>query len=259
MKGSYDMRLRLEGKTAFITGASVGIGSAISRRFAEEGCSLYLAGGRNQESLESTLEYCKDQGISAAGEGIDLSNLANVAPLMNRALLHLGHLDILVNCAGIRCNKPMEEVTHEEVVALFQVNAMASFMLSGLAAKHMIPRSGGQIINIGSTSGEAGVPNNSLYFATKGAMHLMTKAHAAELGPKGICVNAIAPGTTLSEGTKHRVETEAGRRERLMSNIPLGRFATPEEIADCAVFMASDKASYMNGAVILVDGGRLCQ
>ena len=251
--------MRLQGKKAFITGASVGIGSAIARRFAEEGCSLYLAGGRNIGALESTLEYCKAQGMSVAGEGVDLSNLANVAPLMSRALTHLGDLDILVNCAGIRCNKPVEEVTQEEVVSLFQVNAMASFILSGLAAEHMIPRSGGQIINIGSTSGEAGVPNNSLYCATKGAMHLMTKAHAAELGPKGIRVNAIAPGTTLSEGTKHRVETDVGRREWLMSNVPLGRFATPEEIADCAVFMASDEASYMNGTVILVDGGRLCQ
>ena len=186
--------MRLQGKKAFITGASVGIGSAIARRFAEEGCSLYLAGGRNIGALESTLEYCKAQGMSVAGEGVDLSNLANVAPLMSRALTHLGDLDILVNCAGIRCNKPVEEVTQEEVVSLFQVNAMASFILSGLAAEHMIPRSGGQIINIGSTSGEAGVPNNSLYCATKGAMHLMTKAHAAELGPKGIRVNAIAPG-----------------------------------------------------------------
>ncbi|MDE0331619.1 MAG: SDR family oxidoreductase [Nitrospinae bacterium] len=251
--------MRLKGKTAFITGASVGIGSAIARRFSEEGCSLYLAGGRNQTALESTLAYSKAQGISVAGEGIDLSNLANLAPLMTRALRHLGNLDILVNCAGIRCNKPVEEITTEEVVALFQVNAMASFILSGLAAKHMNPRGGGQIINIGSTSGEAGVPNNSLYCATKGAMHLMTKAHAAELGPKGIRVNAIAPGTTLSEGTKHRVETQADRREKLISNIPLGRFATPEEIADCAVFMASDEASYMNGAVMLIDGGRLCQ
>ena len=99
------MRLRLEGKTAFITGASVGIGSAIARRFADEGCSLYLAGGRNQTALESTLAHCKTQGISAAGEGVDLSNLANAAPLMSRALMHLGHLDILVNCAGIRCQQ----------------------------------------------------------------------------------------------------------------------------------------------------------
>lgn len=251
--------MRLKGKTAFITGASVGIGSAIARRFAEEGCSLYLAGGRNQRALGATLDYCKSQGISAAGEGMDLSNLANAAPLMGRALRHLRRLDVLVNCAGIRCNKPVEEVTYDDVVALFQVNAMASFLLSGLAAKHMISRKNGQIINIGSTSGEAGVPDNSLYCATKGAMHLMTKAHAAELGPKGIRVNAIAPGTTLSEGTKHRVETQADRREKLMSNIPLGRFATPEEIADCAVFLASDEASYMNGSIILVDGGRLCQ
>ena len=251
--------MRLKGKTAFITGASVGIGSAIARRFAEEGCSLYLAGGRNQRALGATLDYCKSQGISAAGEGMDLSNLANAAPLMDRALRHLKRLDVLVNCAGIRCNKPVEEVTYDDVVALFQVNAMASFILSGLAAKHMIPKACGQIINIGSTSGEAGVPQNSLYCATKGAMHLMTKAHAAELGPKGIRVNAIAPGTTLSEGTKYRVETQADRREKLMSSIPLGRFADPEEIADCAVFLASDEASYMNGSIILVDGGRLCQ
>ncbi len=251
--------MKLRGRTAFVTGASVGIGSAIARRFAEEGCALYLAGGRNADALEATLAYCREQGVAAAGEGIDLSNLANLEPLMGRALAHLCHLDVLVNCAGIRCNKPVEEVTTEEVVSLFHVNAMASFVLSGLAAAHMIPRACGQIINIGSTSGEAGVPDNSLYCATKGSVHLMTKAHAAELGPKGIRVNAIAPGTTLSEGTKHRIETQAGRRERLVSNVPLGRFATPEEIADCAVFVASDEASYINGAVILIDGGRLCQ
>ncbi len=175
--------MRLEGKRAFLTGASVGIGAAIARRFAEEGCALYLAGGRNADALKSTIAYCRSRGAAAAGEGVDLANLANAPSLMGRALAYLGHLDILVNCAGIRCNKPVEEVTHDEVVALFQVNAMASFMLSGLAAGHMIPRGQGQIINIGSTSGEAGVPRNSLYCATKGAMHLMTKAHAAELGP----------------------------------------------------------------------------
>jgi NAD(P)-dependent dehydrogenase (short-subunit alcohol dehydrogenase family) len=251
--------VRLNGKAALITGASVGIGSAIARRFAGEGCSLYLVGGRNKQALEKTLAACREAGARAEGEAADVSDLKALGGIFERALGFLKRVDILVNCAGTRSHKPAQEFTLGEVEALFRVNAMSAFVLSGLAARHMLERGGGQILNIGSTAGEAGVPFNSLYCATKGAMHLMAKAQAAELGPKGIRVNVLAPGTTLSEGTVKRVEEDAERARRLMETVPLNRFATPEEIAACAAFMASEEASYMNGAVVLVDGGRLCK
>ncbi|MEK6712305.1 MAG: SDR family oxidoreductase [Nitrospinota bacterium] len=250
--------MRLKGKTALVTGASVGIGAAIARRFAEEGCPVYLVGGRNRRALEDTLAACRKAGAQAAGECADLADLKALEGIFGRALGFLKQIGILVNCAGARSHKPAQDFTLEEVETLFRVNAMAAFLLSGLAARHMLERGGGQILNIGSTAGEAGVPSNSLYCATKGAMHLMAKAQAAELGPKGIRVNVLAPGTTLSEGTVKRVEEDAERARKLLETVPLNRFATPEEIAACAAFMASEEASYMNGAVVLVDGGRLC-
>lgn len=250
--------MRLKGKAALITGASVGIGSAIARRFAGEGCSLYLVGGRNKQALERTLAACRGAGVQAAGEAADVSDLRALGGILERALGFLKRMDILVNCAGARSHKAVQEFTLDEVEALFRVNAMSAFVLSGLAARHMLERGGGQILNIGSTAGEAGVPFNSLYCATKGAMHLMSKAQAAELGPKGIRVNVLAPGTTLSEGTVERNERDPERTRRLMETVPLNRFASPEEVAACAAFMASEEASYMNGAVVLLDGGRLC-
>ena len=250
--------MRLKGKAALVTGASVGIGAAIARRFAGEGCALYLVGGRNKQALEENLATCRKAGVQAEGETANVSDLRALGGIFERALSFLKRIDILVNCAGTRSHKPVQDFTPEEVETLFRVNAMASFVLSGLAARHMIERGGGQILNIGSTAGEAGVPFNSLYSATKGAMHLMAKAQAAELGPKGIRVNVLAPGTTLSEGTVDRIERDPERTRKLMETVPLNRFATPEEIAACAAFMASEEASYMNGAVMLVDGGRLC-
>ena len=250
--------MRLKGKAALVTGASVGIGAAIARRFAGEGCALYLVGGRNKQALEENLATCRKAGVQAEGETANVSDLRALGGIFERALSFLKRIDILVNCAGTRNHKPVQDFTPEEVETLFRVNAMASFVLSGLAARHMIERGGGQILNIGSTAGEAGVPFNSLYSATKGAMHLMAKAQAAELGPKGIRVNVLAPGTTLSEGTVDRIERDPERTRKLMETVPLNRFATPEEIAACAAFMASEEASYMNGAVMLVDGGRLC-
>lgn len=251
--------MRLKSKAALITGASVGIGAAIARRFAGEGCSLYLVGGRNKQALEETLAACRGAGVKAGGEAADVSDLKALGSIFERALGFLQGIDILVNCAGTRSHKAVQEFSLGEVETLFRVNAMAAFVLSGLAARHMLERGGGQILNIGSTAGEGGVPFNALYCATKGAMHLMTKALAAELGPKGIRVNVLAPGTTLSEGTVKRVEEDAERARKLMETVPLNRFAAPEEVAACAAFMASEEAAYMNGAVVLLDGGRLCQ
>jgi len=250
---------QLVGKKAVIAGASVGIGSAIGRRFSREGCSLYLAGGQNLEALNETIETCRKSGIEVDGEGYDLSEMSNAAVLLNRAKSFLGTFDILVNCAGIRCYKPIEDITPDEIESLFHVNSMSAFYLSSLAAKHMLEQGKGQILNIGSTSGEAGVPLNSLYCATKGAMHLMTKALAAELGPEGIRVNALAPGTTLSEGTEERIKQNPGRARSLIQSIPLKRFGHLEEMTACAAFMVSDEADYMNGAIVPMDGGRLCQ
>ena len=250
--------MRLKNKKIVITGASVGIGSAIATRFSKEGANLYLLGGRNMEALNETIQKCKESNVQADGQCVDLSDLSVAPDLMSKAMHFLGGIDILVNCAGLRCNKPAHKVTIEDVETIFKINVMSAFALSSIAVEFMLKEKiKGQVLNIGSTSGEAGVANNSLYCATKGAMHLMTKAMAVELGEKGIRVNVLAPGTILSEGVGGRLNNDPVKAKRLMNTIPSGRFGSPDEVASCAAFMVSDEADYMNGAVILLDGGRL--
>tara|TARA_B100000686_G_C16781848_1_gene972474 strand:+ start:1204 stop:1962 length:759 start_codon:yes stop_codon:yes gene_type:complete len=250
--------MSLKKKRILITGASVGIGSAIAKRFAKEGANLYLVGGKNEKALNETIEICKKFNVQVLGECSDISDLSLISSLMSKAMNFLGGIDILVNCAGLRCNKPAHQVTIEDVETIFKINVMSAFALSSIAVDYMLEEKiQGQILNIGSTSGEAGVAYNSLYCATKGAMHLMTKAMAVELGSKGIRVNVLAPGTILSEGVGGRLDNDPEKAKRLMSTIPSGRFGNPDEVASCAAFMVSDEADYMNGAVILLDGGRL--
>ena len=250
--------MRLKNKRILITGASVGIGSAIAERFSKEGANLYLIGGRNLKSLTETIKICKESNMQVDGQCSDLSDLSIIPDLMSKAMNFLGGIDILVNCAGLRCNKPAHKVTIEDVENIFKINVMSAFALSSIAVDFMLKESiHGQILNIGSTSGEAGVAENSLYCASKGAMHLMTKAMAVELGGKGIRVNVLAPGTILSEGVGGRLDNDPEKAKRLMNTIPSGRFGNPTEVASCAAFMVSDEADYMNGAVILLDGGRL--
>jgi len=250
--------MRLKGKKIFITGASVGIGSAIANRFSREGANLYLVGGRNLEALDETIKICKKSNVQVTGQGVDLSDLSVIPDLMSKAMDSLGGIDILVNYAGLRCNKPVQNVTIEDVETIFKINVMSAFALSSIAVDFMLEENiRGQILNIGSTSGEAGVADNSLYCATKGAMHLMTKAMAVELGAKGIRVNVLAPGTILSDGVGGRLDSDPEKAKRLMNTIPSGRFGNPNEVASCAAFIVSDEADYMNGAVILLDGGRL--
>ena len=250
--------MRLKGKKIFITGASVGIGSAIANRFSREGANLYLLGGRNIEALNETIQKCQESNVQADGQCVDLSDLSVIPELMSKAMEFLGGIDILVNCAGLRCNKPVQNVTIEDVETIFKINVMSAFALSSIAVDFMLEENiRGQILNIGSTSGEAGVADNSLYCATKGAMHLMTKAMAVELGAKGIRVNVLAPGTILSDGVGGRLDSDPEKAKRLMNTIPSGRFGNPNEVASCAAFIVSDEADYMNGAVILLDGGRL--
>jgi NAD(P)-dependent dehydrogenase (short-subunit alcohol dehydrogenase family) len=249
--------MKLKDKKVFITGASTGIGAAIAVRLSKDGANLYLAGGKNEVSLNETIENCKTNGVNASGECVDLSNLDTVPPLLNNADQFLGGLDILINCAGLRSFSAVGDFTKDEIEKLFKINSMSAFYLSSLSAKIMLKQGKGQILNIGSTAGEAGVANFTLYCSTKGAMHLMTKGMAVELGPQGIRVNALAPGTILSETVGSVVENDKEKEKKLLATIPSGRFGTVEEVADCAAFIVSDEADYMNGAIILLDGGRL--
>jgi len=247
----------LEGVRAVVTGGSSGIGAAIARRFAREGASLWVAGGANAEGMKAAVEACRKEGAKAGGKSYDFGRAAQAGEAVREGAAFLGGLDVLVNCHATRCHKPLVEFTDEDIDRLYEVNAKSVFIASREAAKIMLPQGKGRILMIGSIDGIRGVPGNALYGATKTSMHNMAKAFAVELGPKGIRVNCLAPGTTESERVKI---THANRPEYAASklpNIPARRFAQPEEMAALAAFMVCGENDFMNGTVVVSDGGVL--
>lgn len=247
----------LENQRAVITGGSTGIGAAIARKFAAAGAFLWLAGGRDEAGLRRTVESCRAHGVEADGKCYDLSDAKRASDIIHEGAEFLGGLDILVNCAGTRCHHPVTEYTDEEVDLLFEVNAKATFIASREAARLMIPQESGCILNIGSVAGEAGVAGNALYCATKTTMHNLTRALAAELGPKGIRVNCLAPGTVSSERVQKMYAEREEYAAKKLEGIPVGRYGEMDEMAALARFMVSKENSFMNGAIVVSDGGLL--
>ncbi len=246
---------RLEGQRAIVTGASSGIGAAICKRFAAEGAAIWAAGGRNEEGLKNTLLACTGGGAKTGGKGYDLSDSGRAAEIIAEGAEFLGGLDILVSCAGTRCHKSLTEFTPEEIDLVFEVNAKTPFRLSLEAAKIMKAQRSGRILIIGSIHAMIGVKNNALYCTTKAANHNMTRALATELGPEGIRVNCLAPGTTESERVRQIHLDRPEFAEAKLPGIPVRRFASPEEMAAVSVFMVSEENDFMNGAIVTSDGG----
>ena len=245
--------MRLQGKVAIVTGGAQGFGAGIAEVYAREGAKVVVtdinAGGA------ATLAASLPGG--AIGIGGDVSKLADVKAIVAETLKTFGKLDIIVNNAGIsHRNKPMTEVTEEEFDRVFAVNVKSiyNFAIAGVPA---MKENGGAIINIGSTAGIRPRPGLAWYNASKGAVNLVSKSMAVELAPFRIRVNAIAPvaGETPLLATFMGEDTPE-IRAKFISTIPLGRFSTPADIANAALFLASDEASMTTGSVLEVDGGR---
>jgi NAD(P)-dependent dehydrogenase (short-subunit alcohol dehydrogenase family) len=247
---------RLEGQRAIITGASTGIGASIAKRFASEGASVWGAGGRNQQGLQQTIADCRAAGVQADGRSYDLSDARRASDIIRDGAEFLGGLDILVNCAGGRMVGPITDLTDEDIIRIFHINAISTFIASREAARIMLPQKSGRILNIGSTYGEIGVAGQSLYCATKVTMHSLTRALAVELGPQGIRVNSLLPGTTLSERTQKMFNADPDITAQRLQAVPIRRFAASEEMAAVAAFMVSEENDFMNGASVTSDGGR---
>lgn len=246
---------QLAGKRAVVSGASSGIGQAIAIRFAQEGANIWAAGGRNEVGLRNTLDACAKAAGKVNGKGYDLSDARLGTELVREGAEFLGGLDILVNCAGARRHKPFIEFTPEDVDALFEINAKSIFYSSQEAARIMIPQKSGRILMIGSIHAMIGVMNNALYCSTKVSMHNLTRALATELGPHGIRVNCLAPGTTESPRVKQIHEDRPEYAKSKLPRIPVQRFASSEEMAAISVFLVSDENDFMNGTVVTSDGG----
>lgn len=239
---------RLAGKTAIVTGASNGIGAAIAERFVAEGASVLLTDLAEQTG--DALARRLGQRFLRA----DVASAADRAALFDAAAQRWGRLDILVNNAGVMHSAELDELTEEAFDRVIAVNVKAATFATQAAARLM--QQGGSIINLSSVNAVLAIPNQIPYAISKGAIRQLTNVTAVSLSPRGIRVNAIGPGTIMTEMGRTVLQGEEQRR-RILSRTPLGRLGDPEEIASVAVFLASDESSYITGQTIYADGGRL--
>jgi len=244
--------MRLKDRTAIVTGGGSGFGAGIVRRFAEEGARVMVA----------DIDMDAAEAVAAEAGGVawqaDVAVDGSVAAMCAGALGLWGRVDILVNNAGItHLPKPMEEVTEEEFDRVLAVNAKSVFLTARHLGPAMKAAGRGAILNVASTAGLSPRPRLNWYNASKGWMITATKAMAVELAPSGVRVNAIAPVAGETPLLKSFMgEDTPEMRARFLATIPLGRFSTPEDMGNAAVFLCSEEASMVTGAVLEVDGGR---
>ena len=244
--------MRLSGKHALVTGAGRGIGRAIARVFVREGAAVAVADIDANLARDAANELERQGGRAVAIEA-DVANPASIRAMIESVLSAFGRIDILVNNAGIGGNTPFLETSLEEWERILRVNLTGAFLVAQAAAREMVKAGGGRVINIASLSGQRGGTGRAAYGAAKAGLDLLTRVMAVELAEHGINVNSIAPGPIETEMAKfaHDAATRAAY-ERL---VPMRRYGSPEEIADAALFLASDESRYVHGHTLNVDGG----
>lgn len=244
--------MRLKNKIALVTGAGSGFGEGIATRFASEGAKVICL-DINLKQAERVAKVVNGFAVEA-----DVSNAKSVQAAVEKSIKHYGSVDILVNNAGVsHRNKPMLEVNEEEFDHVFNVNVKSIFHFSHSLVPHMRQRGGGVILNIGSTAGIRPRPGLVWYNASKGAVNHLSKAMAVELAADKIRVNALAPvaGETPLLSTFMGDDTPE-TRAKFIASVPLGRFSTPQDIANAALYLCSDEANFITGVVLEIDGGR---
>lgn len=245
------MRL-LEGKTAVITGGSRGIGKGIALRFAAEGANIAITDIADNDVFKETVSEIEALGVKVKGYISDASKYADAEKVIDQITADFGTVDILVNNAGITRDTLLMRMTEEQWDLVLTVNLKSVFNLTKAAIKPMMKQKGGSIINMSSVVGVTGNAGQSNYSASKAGILGFTKSVAKELGSRGVRCNAIAPGFILTEMTSKLPEDV---RNEWASKIPLRRGGTPEDVANTALYLASDLSSYVTGQTISVCGG----
>jgi NAD(P)-dependent dehydrogenase (short-subunit alcohol dehydrogenase family) len=253
------MTVDLHGKNAIVTGGAQGIGKSIAEALVRNGATVVVADIRKDEG-ESTVESL---GPNAHFVPCDVSDSDQVRSLVDGEVERFGRLDVMVNNAGINSNRAEDRVTVERYPdetwrKIIEVDLNGTFYGCKAAAAQMVKQRSGSIVNIASIAGVVALRLQIGYVAAKAAVIKITEAMACELGPYGVRVNAVSPGSTLTEGTRELFYNDKEKAERVVSFMPLRRPGETFEIADAVLFLASDAASYVNGHNLVVDGGWVC-
>jgi NAD(P)-dependent dehydrogenase (short-subunit alcohol dehydrogenase family) len=248
---------KLSSRRALVTGSDTGIGREIALEFARQGADVVLHYSHHREGALSALEEIKSMGRRAVALGADFNDLDMAVKLADGAITSLGHIDCLVNNAGITFNRPFLKLKPEQLDRLFNVNFRAPYFLTQRIVENMLQREGGALCNISSIHGLQGAPEHSAYAATKGAIIAHTRALAVELAHRGIRVNAIAPGWITVENYFKAIPgfNEQDAKKAAENAVPVARYGLPIDVARLAVFLCSDDAGFLVGQTIVLDGG----
>ena len=245
---------KLSGKVAVVTGASKGIGAAIAKSLAAEGASVVVNYGSSKGGADKVVEEITAQGGKGMALQANMSQASEIDRLFAQTKKAFGKADILVNNAGIYQFLPLEKLTEEHFHKHFDLNVLG-LLLASQAAARQFDGAGGTIINISSVVSTLAIPESAVYSGTKGAVDAITRSLAAELGPRGIRVNAIRPGMVETEGTHSAGIAESDLRKQVEAATPLRRIGQPQDIAGAAVFLASDDSSWITGETFVISGG----
>ena len=251
--------LRLENKVAAITGSSRGIGKAIALAFAGEGAAVAVDYRSHPDEGQEVVKEIESSGGRSIALKADVSEQDDVRGLIRETVRKFGRLDIMVNNAGVEEKMPFLETPFEVYERVVAVNLTGAWLGCQEAARQMVSQGdGGRIINISSVHEDRPMPTNSPYCAAKGGLRMLMRTIAVELAPHSITINNVAPGA-IETPINENLEDNPEQMQELLSEIPLGRIGQPEEVAELALYLASDAASYVTGGTFVIDGGMMRQ
>ena len=249
--------MRLDNKVAVVTGSSSGIGAAIAQAFAAEGAAVVVNYSRHEDPAQKVLGQIEGAGGRGLVVGADVSDPKEVEAMVQQAVTTFGRLDIMVNNAGMERKMPFLETPFEVWQETIAVNLTGAWLGCQAAAKQMVAQGDpGRIINVSSVHEDLAMPTNSPYCATKGGVRMLMRTLAVELAPHQITVNNIAPGA-IDTPMDAPLKQDPDLMTQLLAEIPLGSMGKPEDVANMAIFLASEDSSYVTGSTFFVDGGMI--
>ena len=244
----------LSGKVALVTGASRGIGSVVAIRLAQAGAKVGVNFHASSELATAVVDKINKAGGEAFLVGGDVSQEDKAEAVIKQLVEHFGSIDILVNNAGINIDQLLIRMKTEDFDSVMNINLRGAFLCTRFAMTHMIRQRSGRVINMSSVVGLSGNPGQANYAAAKAGLVGLTKAVAREVASRNVTVNALAPGYIVTSMVE---EIPEDKQDQILARIPMGRFGTPEDVAEAVVFLSSDGASYITGQVLTIDGGMI--